>query len=111
MPANTGIALNPDEIYVITSDGYIVAESRLADLVEQGIVKDHSDRKISASELEGKIAINPLNDRNSTIVLGEHVMLDGGTGAVHTAPGHGEDDYRVGLKYDLDVLIDRKSVV
>jgi isoleucyl-tRNA synthetase len=105
LPANTGIALNPDEIYVITSDGYIVAESRLADLVEQGIVKDHSDRKISASELEGKIAINPLNDRNSTIVLGEHVMLDGGTGAVHTAPGHGEDDYRVGLKYDLDVLM------
>ncbi|MBD3808052.1 MAG: isoleucine--tRNA ligase, partial [Epsilonproteobacteria bacterium] len=105
LPANTGIALNPDEMYVITSDGYIVAESRLKDLVDSGIVKDHSDRKIAASELEGKIAINPLNDRNSTIVLGEHVMLDGGTGAVHTAPGHGEDDYRVGLKYNLEVLM------
>lgn len=105
LPANTGIALNPEEMYVITSDGYIVAESRLGALVELGIVKEHSDRKIAASELEGKIAINPLNDRNSTIVLGDHVMLDGGTGAVHTAPGHGEDDYRVGLKYNLEVLM------
>ncbi|MBN2768148.1 MAG: isoleucine--tRNA ligase, partial [Campylobacterales bacterium] len=105
LPSNTGISLNPEEMYVITSDGYIVAESRLSTLVELGIVKEHSDRKIAASELEGKIAINPLNERNSMVVLGEHVMLDGGTGAVHTAPGHGEDDYRVGLKYNLEVLM------
>ncbi len=105
LPSNTGISLNPEEMYVITRDGYIVAESRLNALVELGIVKEHSDRKIAARELEGKIAINPLNERNSTVVLGEHVMLDGGTGAVHTAPGHGEDDYRVGLKYNLEVLM------
>ena len=105
LPANTGISLNPDEMYVISEDGYIVASSRYDALAEMGIIGKHSGRKIAAKELENKIAINPLNDRNSTIVLGEHVLLDGGTGAVHTAPGHGEDDYRVGLKYDLEVLM------
>ncbi len=105
LPANTGISLNPDEMYVISEDGYIVAQSRYDELAQMGIIGKHSGRKIAARELENKIAINPLNDRNSTIVLGEHVLLDGGTGAVHTAPGHGEDDYRVGLKYNLEVLM------
>jgi len=105
LPANTGISLNPDEMYVISEDGYIVAQSRYEALSEMDIIGKHSGRKIAARELENKIAINPLNDRNSTIVLGEHVLLDGGTGAVHTAPGHGEDDYRVGLKYNLEVLM------
>ncbi|HEY9128249.1 MAG TPA: class I tRNA ligase family protein, partial [Sulfurovum sp.] len=49
--------------------------------------------------------INPVNGRSSKVVLGEHVLMDGGTGCVHTAPGHGEDDYRVGLKYGLDVIM------
>lgn len=105
LPSNTGISLNPEEMYLLSDDGYIVAQSRYEALAELGIISAHSSRKIAASELELKIAINPLNDRNSTVVLGEHVMLDGGTGAVHTAPGHGEDDYRVGLKYDLEVLM------
>lgn len=105
LPANTGIALNPEEMYILSDDGHIVAQSRYEELQSMGIVGTHSGRKISATELEGKIAINPLNERNSTVVLGDHVMLDGGTGAVHTAPGHGEDDYRVGLKYNLEVLM------
>ena len=105
LPSNTGISLNPEEMYLLSDDGYIVAQSRYETLAELGIISAHSSRKIAASELELKIAINPLNDRNSTVILGEHVMLDGGTGAVHTAPGHGEDDYRVGLKYNLEVLM------
>ena len=55
--------------------------------------------------MENLLAINPLNGRTSKVVLGDHVMMDGGTGCVHTAPGHGEDDYRVGLKYHLDVIM------
>jgi isoleucyl-tRNA synthetase len=51
------------------------------------------------------VAINPLNGRKSKVVLGDHVLMDSGTGGVHTAPGHGEDDYRVGLKYDLEVVM------
>ena len=46
----------------------------------------------------------PIYDRHSVVILGEHVTLDAGTGCVHTAPGHGEDDYIVGQKYGLDVL-------
>ena len=105
LPSNTGISLNPDEMYVLSEDGYIVAESRYDDLVEEGVIGAHSGRKIAATELENKLAINPLNGHSSRLVLGEHVLLDGGTGAVHTAPGHGEDDYRIGLKYGLDVIM------
>jgi len=105
LPANTGIALNPDEMYLLTEDGYIVAESMHESLIEQGVVGIHSGRKIAATELEHKLAINPLNSRSSHIILGEHVELTGGTGAVHTAPGHGEDDYFAALKYGLEVLM------
>jgi len=105
LPANTGISLNPEEMYLLSEDGYIVAKSRYDALIEEGIVAPHSGREIAATELENKLAINPLNGRSSKLVLGEHVLLDGGTGAVHTAPGHGEDDYRIGLKYGLDVIM------
>ncbi|MEJ2488755.1 MAG: class I tRNA ligase family protein, partial [Sulfurovaceae bacterium] len=76
LPSNTGISLNPEEMYLLSDDGYIVAQSRYEALAELGIISAHSSRKIAASELELKIAINPLNDRSSTVVLGEHVMLD-----------------------------------
>jgi len=105
LPANTGIALNPEEIYLLTDDGHIVAEARYDAMIQEGVVSGHASRKISATELEGMLAINPLNGRSSKIVLGEHVLMDGGTGCVHTAPGHGEEDYRVGLKYGLDVVM------
>jgi len=105
LPANTGISLNPEEMYVLTDDGHIVAEVRYDAMIEEGVVSGHAARKIASTELEGLLAINPLNGRTSKIVLGEHVMMDGGTGAVHTAPGHGEDDYKVGLKYGLDVVM------
>jgi len=112
LPANTGIALNPDEMYVLTDDGHIVAEKRYDALIEEGVVSGHASRKIAATELENLLAINPLNGRPSRIVLGEHVLMDGGTGAVHTAPGHGEDDYKVGLKYGLEVImpVDEKGL-
>jgi len=105
LPSNTGIAINPEEMYVLSEDGHIVAEARYEAMVEEGVLSGHAIRKISATELENLLCINPLNGRSSTIVLGEHVLMDGGTGCVHTAPGHGEDDYRVGLKYNLDVIM------
>lgn len=105
IPANTGIALNPDEKYVLLSDGYIVAKKLVAALKEQGIVKGDVVKEFDAKTLENMKAVNPLNNRNSTIVLGEHVLMDNGTGCVHTAPGHGEDDYKVGLKYNLEVIM------
>ncbi len=105
LPANSGISLNPDEPYALTSDGYILAKARYDALKEEGVIQGEIIRTISSELLEKTHAINPLNNRRSTLVLGDHVTMDGGSGCVHTAPGHGEDDYRVGLKYGLEVLM------
>ena len=50
------------------------------------------------------VAVHPFYERTSPVVLGDYVTVDSGTGCVHTAPGHGEDDFYVGQKYELDVL-------
>jgi len=105
LPANSGIALNGEETYVKTSDGFIVAKALYNFCIENEIVKGDIVEDINPSTLENTFAINPLNGRKSKIILGEHVLMDSGTGAVHTAPGHGEDDYKVGLKYDLEVIM------
>ncbi|MDY0116860.1 MAG: isoleucine--tRNA ligase [Sulfurimonadaceae bacterium] len=105
IPANTGISLNPNEDYVLTSTGYIVAKELFNTLIEQNVISGEVVQTFHAKEFENLLAINPLNKRTSRIVLGEHVLIDNGTGCVHTAPGHGEDDYRIGLVYDLEVVM------
>ncbi|MFY9087900.1 isoleucine--tRNA ligase [Arcobacter aquimarinus] len=105
LPANTGISLNGEEEYVKTSDKFIVAKKLYNSLVENGVISGEVVETINPKDLENTFAINPLNGRTSKIVLGDHVMMDSGTGAVHTAPGHGEDDYKVGLRYNLDVIM------
>lgn len=105
LPANVGIAFSPDENYVLTSDGYIVAEPLHVKLIEQGVIAGEVVKTFKADILENSFAINPLNGRKSQIVLGEHVTMDGGSGCVHTAPGHGDDDYKVGLRYGLEVVM------
>ena len=105
LPANGAISLNPNEIYALTSENLILAKPLVESLVSLGITKGEIVKEFKAAELEGLNAINPLNDRASKLILGEHVLMDGGTGLVHTAPGHGEDDYFVGLKYGIEVLM------
>ena len=105
LPANSGISLNPTEYYVITKKGYIVAEKLFDKLVEDEIIDNEIVKRFLSTELENMLAINPLNNRMSKIILGEHVLMESGTGGVHTAPGHGEDDYKIGLKYDLEVVM------
>lgn len=105
LPANMAIALNPDETYVLTSDEKIVAKKLYEVLKEEGIVEGEIVKEFNAKELEKLKAINPLNNRESIILMGEHVSMDGGTGCVHTAPAHGEDDYKVWLKYGFDKII------
>src|SRR5690606_13318497 len=63
-----------------------------------------SVKTVKGQELEYVVAEHPLYGRDSLVMLGEHVTLDAGTGCVHTAPGHGEDDFYIGQKYGLDVL-------
>ncbi|NPA12085.1 MAG: isoleucine--tRNA ligase [Epsilonproteobacteria bacterium] len=105
LPANMGIALNPEEVYVLTSDNLIVAKKRYEALKEEDVVKGDIVKEFSAKDLEGLKAINPLNNRESVILLGEHVTMDGGSGCVHTAPGHGEEDYRVWLSYGFEEVL------
>ncbi|MGI0407001.1 isoleucine--tRNA ligase [Helicobacter himalayensis] len=104
LPANVGIAINPNEAYVLCQNGAIVAKSlfeRLDSELNLGAIV----KEFSAQSLENLKAKNPLNGRDSVIILGEHVSLNDGTGAVHTAPGHGEEDYYIGLKYGLEVIM------
>ncbi len=105
LPANSGIALNSEAKYVRTMDGYIVAYELYSSLKADGIVSGDIAGDIDPKELENCYAINPLNDRLSKIVLGSHVETSSGTGCVHTAPGHGEDDYVLGLQNDLAMLM------
>ncbi|MEA2019809.1 MAG: isoleucine--tRNA ligase [Campylobacterota bacterium] len=105
LPANTGIALNPEEEYVLTTDGFIVAKKLYGTLLADEVIKGDIAKDIDTASLENTHATNPLNGKDSKIIFGDHVMMDAGTGAVHTAPGHGEDDYKVGLKYGLDVVM------
>ena len=106
LPSNVAIALNEEADYVLTKEGYIVALSRLENLIEEGALKSNEVVKtFKGKDLEHLRAINPLNKRDSYIILGDFVELDGGSGAVHSAPGHGEVDYFAALKYNLDVIM------
>ena len=105
LPANGAISLNPNEIYALTSENLILAKPLVESLVSLCITEGKIVKEFKAAELEGLNAINPLNDRASKLILGEHVLMDGGTGLVHTAPGHGDDDYFVGLKYGIEVIM------
>ncbi len=106
LPANVAIAIHPDETYVLTKDGKVIAKSRVEALLKEEVIQSGEIiKEFSAKELEKLKAINPLNGRGSLIIFGDFVELDGGTGAVHIAPGHGEVDYFAALKYDLPVIM------
>jgi len=107
LPANRAIALHPEFTYAAVEDGeghiYIMAEDLVASSMNK-FGRDHYRTlcTLTAASLENKRCRHPLYDRESIIVLGEHVTLDAGTGCVHTAPGHGREDYDVGLVYGID---------
>ncbi|MFH1218113.1 MAG: isoleucine--tRNA ligase [Pseudomonadota bacterium] len=108
LPANLAIAFHPQFTYAAVKVGeevLLMAEG----LVEQACGKcGISDYQIiatfSAGQLEGKKCKHPFLERESLIVLADYVTLETGTGCVHTAPGHGREDYITGLRYGLPVL-------
>src|SRR5690606_22277542 len=61
-------------------------------------------KSVNGAELEHVVCSHPFYDRESVVMVGDHVTLDAGTGCVHTAPGHGEEDFAIGQKYGLDIL-------
>ena len=108
LPANLAISVHPRFNYVVVSvrgEKYVVGETLLPTITK---VLNWDDVQvlglIKGSDLEYKQYKHPLYDRVSPIIVGEHVTDTDGTGLVHTAPGHGEDDYRVGKIYNLDIL-------
>ncbi len=106
LPANLAIAFHPDFDYVGVEqdDGvYIVAEGRVGALREKIGLMGNIVAKVTGKSLEGLHALHPFVKRESVAVMGEFVSLEEGTGIVHIAPGHGEDDYEIGLKYGLDI--------
>ncbi|MFA6801030.1 MAG: isoleucine--tRNA ligase [Acholeplasmataceae bacterium] len=108
IPANLAICVNPNMDYVtikVVDKKYVVAQSLLEKLKNMlGWPSYEILDTYKGSVLEFEKYIHPLYQRVSPIILGDHVTDEDGSGLVHTAPGHGEDDYRVGRQYKLDIL-------
>ncbi len=106
LPDNLAVCLHPEFIYVLVEAGnaqYILAKELLENCAKIFGWEEYT----VLAEAEGKRfenlkASHPFYKRESLVILGEHVTLDAGTGCVHTAPGHGREDYEVGLKYGLE---------
>ncbi len=121
LPANQAVALHPKLEYSVVQcdDGqygperFIVAEALLKDtMFRYGIEHYHVVAYCQGKDLENLQLEHPFANRQVPIILGDHVTTEAGTGAVHTAPGHGQDDYVVGQRYGLpiDNPVDEKGV-
>lgn len=108
LPANLAIAVHPDFDYALVQVDnvqYLVAEALVASLAKQLNWANHEIvKRFKGTELEGVVCRHPFIDRTSQVVLADYVTLEQGSGCVHIAPGHGLEDYQVGLTYGLDVL-------
>jgi isoleucyl-tRNA synthetase len=111
LPANQAIAVHPKFIYrrVKTPKGELIVNQELIPAVMKAAGFDSTDYEVAAGawaggELEGVVCRHPWIDRDVKIILGEFVTQDQGTGAVHIAPGHGQEDYEVGARYGLPVM-------
>jgi isoleucyl-tRNA synthetase len=113
LPANQAVAINPKlEYSIVSCDGVgehgaeclLVASELVESVMQRWEVSDFRIAATCAGEaLEGLKLQHPFYDREVPVILGDHVTIDAGTGCVHTAPGHGQDDYAVGSRYKLKV--------
>ena len=107
IPANLAVALHPEFTYVAIRSGgeaIIVAEDLASHFAAAvGLENPETVAMFKGRELEGLRTRHPLYDRESIIVLADYVTLEAGTGCVHTAPGHGQEDYETGVRYGLDI--------
>ncbi len=108
LPANEAVALHPDLDYVLVDTGdeyYLLAQALAENAVSRYGIENAviGEQTFSGSEIEGLKAQHPFYHKQVPVILGDHVTTEAGTGAVHTAPAHGQEDYAVGLKYDLPV--------
>ncbi len=106
LPANLAIAIHPELDYaalLVQGEIVIVADGLKENFLKEIGAQGETVAKFPSSILEKRLARHPFYDQDSVILLGEHVTLDAGTGCVHTAPGHGQEDYELGLKAGLDI--------
>ena len=107
LPANLGIAFHPDYEYsAFEAEGKVyIAAKRLVPVLAEELSLGKTKELVSllGKEMEGLKARHPFIDRESAFVLADYVTLDQGTGCVHTAPGHGHEDYLTGIKYKMDI--------
>jgi len=111
LPANQAISVHPDLEYVVVqcqsehgAERLLMAEALMKDAMVRYDIEDY--RVIAyckGSELDGVKCAHPFYEREVPIICGDHVTTEAGTGCVHTAPGHGQDDYVVGMRYKLKV--------
>ncbi|MGC9451905.1 MAG: isoleucine--tRNA ligase [Oceanipulchritudo sp.] len=117
MPANLGVCLHPEFEYVAlrttAGDHYIVARELMENFLKEcALERTEVVAAFKAAPLENALCLHPVfDDRDSLVMLGEHVTLEQGTGCVHTAPGHGADDFIIGKAYGLPVFcpVDEKG--
>lgn len=113
LPGNTGITIGGDFDYSfvrVNNERLIMASALVEEVMKVAGIEDYSvEFEMKGEELEGIICKHPFMDRDSKVVLGStdtvDVQLDSGTGAVHTAPSYGKEDYLCGLKNDLDIIV------
>ncbi|ALG68431.2 isoleucine--tRNA ligase [Beggiatoa leptomitoformis] len=111
LPANQAVTLNPEFEYALVQcegqygkERLIIAEKLLsATMMRYNIEQYHVVAYCKGADLEGILLQHPFYDRQVPIILGTHVTAEAGTGSVHTAPGHGQEDYVVGQKYHLPI--------
>jgi isoleucyl-tRNA synthetase len=111
LPANQAIAVHPKFTYrrVKTAQGDLIINQELIESVMKAIGLEPNQYEVAeaawtGAELEGIVCQHPWLERDSKIVLGDYVTQDQGTGCVHIAPGHGQEDYEVGMRYGLPVM-------
>lgn len=108
LPSNVAVCVHPDFEYGFFDTGteYWLIAKELKETFNQATKTQFVSclKTVKGAELEFEKAEHPFYSRDSVFILGKHVTLEAGTGCVHTAPGHGQDDYYVGTQYNLPIL-------
>ncbi|MBM0108621.1 isoleucine--tRNA ligase [Steroidobacter sp. S1-65] len=107
LPANQAVALGPEFRYSLVDTGselLILASSLVEPVLKRaGVETSTRIAEVEGAKLEGLKLQHPFYERVVPVILGDHVTIEDGTGAVHTAPGHGVEDFEIGQKYKLEV--------
>ncbi len=109
LPGNVAISVNPHFEYSLLQTGdeiYVIAKELIEATVNATGISDYKIvGEFKGSDLENMVCAHPFLDRDSLVINGEHVTLEAGTGCVHTAPGHGADDYIACKNYDVPMIV------